>query len=140
MIRSFLEEHHAKKPIYAALVPDEIFKGSHFKRRFTTPSEVFGKSLLWQQQTHKVKSLSQGYSIEGFVREERLRTNSGGSQPFGAQSERNGKNPFPNWSEELKYILEGGGEKIPVSVTVDVFVEDTKKSEKLAFEINSTSK
>ncbi len=28
-----VEEHHAKKPLYAALVPDEIFKGSHFERR-----------------------------------------------------------------------------------------------------------
>ena len=24
------EQHHAAKPLYAALVPDEIFKGSHF--------------------------------------------------------------------------------------------------------------
>lgn len=31
------EEHKAKKPLYAALVPDEIFKGSHFERRFVTP-------------------------------------------------------------------------------------------------------
>jgi len=31
------EEHRAKKPLYAALVPDEIFKGSHFERRFVTP-------------------------------------------------------------------------------------------------------
>jgi len=31
------ENHRAKKPLYAALVPDEIFKGSHFERRFVTP-------------------------------------------------------------------------------------------------------
>ena len=31
------EKHHASKPLYAALVPDEIFKGSHFERRFVTP-------------------------------------------------------------------------------------------------------
>ena len=31
------EDHHAKKPLYAALVPDEIFKGAHFERRFVTP-------------------------------------------------------------------------------------------------------
>ena len=31
------EQHHAAKPLYAALVPDEIFKGSHFERRFVTP-------------------------------------------------------------------------------------------------------
>ena len=28
------EEHKAKKPLYAALVPDEIFKGSHFERSY----------------------------------------------------------------------------------------------------------
>ena len=31
------ENHRAAKPLYAALVPDEIFKGSHFERRFVTP-------------------------------------------------------------------------------------------------------
>ena len=31
------EKHHSRKPLYAALVPDEIFKGSHFERRFVTP-------------------------------------------------------------------------------------------------------
>ena len=31
------ENHRAKKPLYAALVPDEIFKGSHFERRFVPP-------------------------------------------------------------------------------------------------------
>ncbi|MEQ9550038.1 MAG: TdeIII family type II restriction endonuclease [Coleofasciculus sp. G3-WIS-01] len=38
------EEHRAFKPLYAALVPDEIFKGSHFERRFVTP---FGK--VWEK-------------------------------------------------------------------------------------------
>ncbi|MCF8247030.1 MAG: TdeIII family type II restriction endonuclease [Saprospiraceae bacterium] len=28
------EKHHPSKPLYATLVPDEIFKGSHFERRF----------------------------------------------------------------------------------------------------------
>ena len=37
------EKHHASKPLYAALVPDEIFKGSHFERRFVTP---FGSGNL----------------------------------------------------------------------------------------------
>lgn len=31
------EKHRSSKPLYAALVPDEIFKGSHFERRFVTP-------------------------------------------------------------------------------------------------------
>ena len=28
------EKHHAAKPLYAALVPDEIFKGAHFEITF----------------------------------------------------------------------------------------------------------
>ena len=28
------ETYHASKPLYAALVPDEIFKSSHFEKRF----------------------------------------------------------------------------------------------------------
>ena len=31
------EKHWAAKPLYAALVPDEVFKRSHFERRFVTP-------------------------------------------------------------------------------------------------------
>lgn len=31
------DDFHAEKPLYAALVPDEIWKGSHFERRFSTP-------------------------------------------------------------------------------------------------------
>jgi len=38
------EIHHSKKPLYAALVPDEIFKESHFERRFVTP---FGS--VWEK-------------------------------------------------------------------------------------------
>ncbi len=41
------EKHHSKKPLYAALVPDEIFKGSHFERRFVTP---FGG--VWEKLVH----------------------------------------------------------------------------------------
>jgi hypothetical protein len=32
-----VEKFKAEKPLYAALVPNEIFKGSHFERRFVTP-------------------------------------------------------------------------------------------------------
>ena len=37
------EEFSKDKPLYAALVPNEIWKGSHFERRFTTP---FGKAMI----------------------------------------------------------------------------------------------
>ena len=37
------EDFHKDKPLYAALVPNEIWKGAHFERRFTTS---FGKTGL----------------------------------------------------------------------------------------------
>ena len=48
------EKHHANKPLYAALVPDEIFKGSHFERRFVTPfGGVWEKlAVVAAQQAH----------------------------------------------------------------------------------------
>lgn len=43
-----VEDFSKDKPLYAALVPNEIWKGSHFERRFTTP---FGKlGSLWLLQ------------------------------------------------------------------------------------------
>ena len=47
------EEHKFKKPLYAALVPDEIFKGSHFERRFVTP---FG--TIWEKLAKAVAMYS----------------------------------------------------------------------------------
>ena len=43
------ENHQSAKPLYAALVPDEIFKGSHFERRFVTP---FGG--VWEKLAYVV--------------------------------------------------------------------------------------
>ena len=71
---SFIKENHrANKPLYAALVPDEIFKGSHFERRFVTP---FG--LVWEKLAQVVAleaygNCQMGYTIEGTVGQESLR-------------------------------------------------------------------
>ena len=67
------DEHHAMKPLYAALVPDEIFKGSHFERRFVTP---FGN--VWEKLAVVAAKQGLGYGelgrpIIGTVKEERLR-------------------------------------------------------------------
>lgn len=32
-----VEKFKAEKPLYAALVPAEIFRGAHFERKFVTP-------------------------------------------------------------------------------------------------------
>ena len=58
------EAHHAKKPLYAALVPDEIFKGSHFERRFVTPfggvweklAKVVANRSSWQMNQYLLEA------------------------------------------------------------------------------------
>lgn len=133
----FVEEsHHTKKPLYAALVPDEIFKGSHFERRFVTP---FGK--VWEQLAvvaaeNGLGYGSLGYMIKGLVREERLHR----IQETLNRLEYSGKGVIktkPDWENELKYILEGQGELIPTSVMCDVFAEDRINNKKYAFELKA---
>jgi hypothetical protein len=128
------EEHRANKPLYAALVPDEIFKGSHFERRFVTP---FGG--VWEKLAHVVAveahgNCTMGYSVEGTVGSESLRR----IQEVLNRLEHNKKGSDkikPNWDEELKYIKEGGGNPIPVSVICDVFIHNEESNIRYAFEL-----
>ena len=131
-----IETHHATKPLYAALVPDEIFKGSHFERRFVTP---FGKA--WQELAIVVarESLGRGeqeYTIQGNIRQGRLRRiqetlNSLEHAQGGMARTR------PDWVRELEYVLEGDGDDIPTSVIVDVYTESIETGERHAFEIKA---
>lgn len=129
-----VEKHHANKPLYAALVPDEIFKGSHFERRFVTP---FGSA--WEKLAVAVGKVnhghcSQGCTIEGTIGQESLRR----IQEILNRLEHgldNEKKQKPNWEKELKYILDGGGEPIPVSVTCDILIKSKKTNETYAFEL-----
>src|SRR4051812_1747774 len=62
----------AQKPLYAALVPVEIFKGSYFERRFVTP---FGK--VWERLAEVVARTAlgraeQGHRVAGYVSSGRL--------------------------------------------------------------------
>ena len=128
------EKHKAKKPLYAALVPDEIFKGSHFERRFTT---TFGK--VWERlakvaaETATDKS-EMGYSIRGSVPAERLRRIQEVLNRL-EHPEKKGQRITPNWDEELKYILQGKGNLIPTTVVCDIYIE--KDSKKYAFELKA---
>jgi len=56
------EKHHSSKPLYAVLVPDEIFKGSHFERRFVTP---FGG--VWEKLAQVVAKEEHGNCLKGHV-------------------------------------------------------------------------
>jgi len=130
------EKHHSSKPLYAALVPDEIFKGSHFERRFVTP---FGG--VWEKLAQVVAKECHGHcemgkTIIGEVGAERLRRIQETLNKLEHKNKVKDKLK-PDWDVELKYILEGGGKPIPTSVVCDIFIESKKTNKKYAFEIKA---
>ena len=131
------EDHKAEKPLYAALVPDEIFKGSHFERRFVTP---FGN--VWEKLAIVAANKGIGYgeqkvSIKGQINSERLRRIQETLNIL-EHSEKGKKKVRPDWEKELKYILEGKSEKlIPTTVICDVYAEDKTKNKKYVFELKA---
>jgi hypothetical protein len=130
------EEHRASKPLYAALVPDEIFKGSYFERRFVTPfGKVWEKLALVAAQEGLGYGTS-GHTINGKVKIERLRriteVLNSLEHPALGQSRRE-----PDWNSELSYILEGDGEDIPVTVICDLYARNSIGDERYAFELKA---
>ncbi len=130
------DEHKAKKPLYAALVPDEIFKGSHFERRFVTPFGGVWEKLAVVAATQGLGLGKQGYEITGVVRAERLRriTEILNNLEHGKKGDERIR---PNWKKELEYVLQGKGNQIPVTVICDVYAEDKKADKKYAFELKA---
>jgi hypothetical protein len=128
--------HKATRPLYAALVPDEIFKGSHFERRFVTP---FGG--VWERLAKVVGEKILGYcdvghEIKGNVPKERLRR----IQEMLNKLEHKSLKGFrtkPDWNTEIKYILDGKGVLIPTTVMCDVYAENTSTKQKFAFELKA---
>lgn len=130
-----VEAHHASKPLYAALVPDEIFKGSHFERRFVTPfGGVWEKLATVVAESYHGKC-TKGYTVRGTVAKERLRRIQETLNRLEHPDPKTGKRPKPNFATELAYILSGGGDLVPCEVVCDIFVENIKNHQKLAFEL-----
>jgi hypothetical protein len=128
------EEHRANKPLYAALVPDEIFKGSHFERRFVTPFGGVWEKLAQVVAIEAHGNCSMGHTVEGTVGSESLRR----IQEVLNKLEHNKKGSDktkPNWEEEIQYIKAGVGNPIPVSVICDVFIHNVETNTKYAFEL-----
>lgn len=131
-----VEKHHAARPLYAALVPDEIFKGAHFERRFVTQ---FGGA--WEKLAVVAANAGLGYGVAGYeirgtIREGRLQRI---SQVLNSlEHPENGKGRVhPNWENELNFIMEGNGQQIPVSIICDVYAENKETGEKYSFELKS---
>jgi len=132
------DKHKAKKPLYAALVPDEIFKGSHFERRFVTP---FGN--VWEKLAVVAANADLGfgqlhYSIEGKINSERLRRITQVLNELEHSSPK-GEKTKPDWQKELNYIIEGEStEIIPVTVICDVYAESKQQDKRnFAFELKA---
>ena len=127
---------HASKPLYAALVPDEIFKGSHFERRFVTPFGSVWEKLAVAVGTAYHGKCTQGAVIEDTIGEESLRRIQEvlNRLEHGVRGQQKTK---PDWNSELAYILAGGGKPIPVSVTCDILIQNTLTNKKYAFELKA---
>jgi hypothetical protein len=130
------EVHQTSKPLYAALVPDEIFKGSHFERRFVTPFGGVWEKLAQVVATENHGHCAMGHTVEGVVGSESLRR----IQEVLNNLEHNTKGVAkikPNWSKELEYIKKGGGKPISVSVICDIFIHNEETNTKYAFELKA---
>ncbi|MEE9326175.1 MAG: TdeIII family type II restriction endonuclease [Cocleimonas sp.] len=134
----FIEEkHRSSKPLYAALVPDEIFKGSHFERRFVTP---FGG--VWEKLAHVVAieahgHCTKGHTISGTVGSESLRRIQEVLNKLEHKNKKGSARTKPDWTTELDYIKRGGGEPIPTTVVCDIFVDSKTTGKKYAFELKA---
>jgi len=129
------ENHRANKPLYAALVPDDIFKGSHFERKFTTSFGHAWEKLAQVVAVEAHGNCQMGHTISGTVGQESLRRI---QEVLNKLEHGKGKNKIkPNWNEELQYIQEGGGNLIPVSVICDIFIRNEENGKRYAFELKA---
>ncbi len=128
------EAHHANKPLYAALVPDEIFKGSHFERRFVTPFGGVWEKLALVAAQHTHGHCEKGYPIQGTVGAERLRRIQEVLNRL-EHGHSGDTKKSPDWNTELAYILAGNGLAVPVTVICDIYVRSARSGKRYAFEL-----
>lgn len=128
-----VETHHATKPLYAALVPDEIFKGSHFERRFVTPFGLIWEKLAVAAATVYHGRCMRGYTVRGTIGDISLRR----IQEILNKLEHPVKSERikPDWTRELAYIKAGRGDPIPVTVVCDIYIPSLVTGENYAFEL-----
>jgi hypothetical protein len=130
------DNHRAKKPLYAALVPDQVFKGSHFERRFVTP---FGG--VWEKLAVAAAKASLGeaycsHEVVGTIKQGRLKRIQEVLNRL-EHKEKGKPRIRPDWKTEIDYILKGDGDLIPVKVICDVFVRNKETGQAYAFEIKA---
>ncbi len=131
------DKFQATKPLYAALVPLEIFKGSHFERRFVTPFGSAWEKLAVVAASEGLGFGEMGRAVQGTVKSEQLRRITEVLNRLEHRAKKSEKRVRPDWDAELAYILDGDGEDIPVTVVCDVYAENVKTGERFAFELKA---
>lgn len=130
-----MQIYQAKDPLYSALVPDEIFKGSHFEKRFSVSFDTIWKELAVVIAKHWMGNAEGEYSVVGKVPQKRLariqETLNRSAYRRSSEATR------PDWDSELEYILEADGNPIPTRVVCDLCVEDVRSNEKFCLEIKT---
>jgi hypothetical protein len=130
------ENLDASIPLYASLIPDEIFRQANFEQSF-----VAHFKNAWEELTATVIHSGLGYgirnySVRGNIKSGRLvriqRILNMLENPKNEEKTRK-----PNWNSELAYVLEGRGQPIPVKVTCDLYVENAAKNKKYVFELEA---
>lgn len=131
------DKHRAEKPLYAALVPDEIFKGSHFERRFVTPFGNIWETLAVVAANQGLGHAQKQYEIIGNMSQERLRRITEILNRL-EHGKFDGKKIKPDWDAELAYVLDDKSEAtIPVKVICDVYTRNTVTGEAYSFEVKA---
>ncbi len=130
------EDDYLNRLPFATLIPEEIYRCSHFESVFSTASEEVWKRLALVAANEGLGYGVTGHTLRGTVKEERLRR----IQEILAQlehPEKGRKRIKPDWTTEPAYIREGEGEPIPVTVVCDVYVEDRSAGSRFAFELKA---
>jgi len=127
-----IEKHRSAKPLYASLVPDDIFRGSHFERRFVTTFGRVFEEVAVVAATGLGAKAETGRKIIGAIPEERLhRIDQVLGELYSSRHDRE-----PDWEAEMDYILAGEGKPVEIAVTCDFYAE-YPSGERIAAEIKA---
>ncbi|MXY54000.1 MAG: TdeIII family type II restriction endonuclease [Gammaproteobacteria bacterium] len=132
------EKHKREKRLYAALVPDEVFIGSHFERRFVTSfgkvwenlMAIIGKSALGFAETD--------YHISGEIPQgclQRIQETLDSLEH--TTREKDTERVRPSWDAELAYVTAGSGTLVNTTVISDVFVSSARTAPGMSFEFKA---
>ena len=126
----------ATDPLFATLIPSEVFKIADFDRRFVLSAQEAWLRLAVATAKRRLGQISVGYEIRGTVKTGRLKRIAQVLY-FLERPEHDKQKAHPDWDSELAYILEGKGKDIPTSIVCDVYAMNRKSGKRYAFELKS---